>query len=766
MPALLKRNATLKKKWLINSAGLLVFSFLGIFTLVRTEARPRPGSSSAQSGASAGQIASKEIGGVVSSAKGPEAGVWVIAETNDLPTKFRKVVVTDDVGRYMLPDLPKANYNVWVRGYGLVDSQPVQATPGATLPLKAVVAPDARAAAQYYPPNDWYSLMRIPAKSDFPMTMLAPSERDAPSSTNAGDRAPKMISQSVSQADWIYSLKRGCGACHQMGNTATREIPPALGHFDSGADAWKRRIQSGQEGITMVRGVTLLGYDKAIEMFSDWTDRVAAGELPPAPARPQGLERNVVLTLWDVGTPKSFVHDAISTDKHNPLANANGPVYATEWSSGTVDGIDPVENTKFEMKIPVPEVASEFRRTHPRTMLKPSPYWGNEIVFDDTLNQEGAQRDSKGRIWFTMVDHKVNASYCKQGSNNPFAKNYPVVNNGRDIEYLDSKSNKFVTVETCFGGSHMMFDTDKDETLYMSAGDDGGPSTRFGIGWINTRVWDRTHDAEKSQGWCPAVVDTNGDGRAGAFTNASEQPFDPKLDRYFPGHGYGAAVNPVDHSVWYASLAPSPGRLVRMTPGANPPATCLTEVYEPPYNNPKLPGVDAFFPEGIDIDTNGVVWAALTGTNDLASFDRRKCKVFKGPAATGQQCPEGWTLYPVPGPKFKGSNIPSDFFYLNWVDQFNTFGLGKNVSVVTGTNSDSLIAFDPASKKFVTLRVPYPLGFYTRYVDGRIDDPNAGWKGRGLWSSNDNRVSWHNEGGKGSTSYIVHFQLRPDPLAK
>jgi hypothetical protein len=103
---------------------------------------------------------------------------------------------------------------------------------------------------------------------------------------------------------------------------------------------------------------------------------------------------------------------------------------------------------------------------------------------------------------------------------------------------------------------------------------------------------------------------------------------------------------------------------------------------------------------------------------------------------------------------------------MSWVDRFNTFGLGKNVSVVTGTNSDSMIIFDPGTKKFVTLRVPYPLGFYTRYVDGRIDDPNAGWKGRGLWSANETRVNWHDEGGKGSTSYVVHFQLRPHPLAK
>src|SRR5213079_1908368 len=103
-------------------------------------------------------IDNDDVGGIVTSAKGPEAGVWVIAETNDLPTKFVKIVVTDDRGRYLLPDLPRASYNVWVRGYGLVDSPKVQVTPGKAVNLTAVVAPNPRAAAEYYPAGYWFSL--------------------------------------------------------------------------------------------------------------------------------------------------------------------------------------------------------------------------------------------------------------------------------------------------------------------------------------------------------------------------------------------------------------------------------------------------------------------------------------------------------------------------------------------------------------------------------------------------------------------------------
>src|SRR5882724_11406995 len=121
-----------------------------------------------QSAGEAISIGSHDIGGVVTSTKGPEAGVWVIAETADLPTKFVKIVVTDDRGRYVMPDLPKANFNVWVRGYGLVDSSPVQATPGKIVNLSATVAPNARAAAEYYPAVYWFSLLRVPDKSEFP----------------------------------------------------------------------------------------------------------------------------------------------------------------------------------------------------------------------------------------------------------------------------------------------------------------------------------------------------------------------------------------------------------------------------------------------------------------------------------------------------------------------------------------------------------------------------------------------------------------------
>jgi hypothetical protein len=190
----------------------------------------------------------------------------------------------------------------------------------------------------------------------------------------------------------------------------------------------------------------------------------------------------------------------------------------------------------------------------------------------------------------------------------------------------------------------------------------------------------------------------------------------------------------------------------------------LTEIYQPPIDDPKAP-VHGYSPRGMDIDSNGVVWASLA-SGHFASFDRRKCKgPLNGPNATGKQCPEGWTLYPFPGPQFRDvkDSGSAEASYYSWVDQHNTFGLGNNIPIATGNASDALFAV--VGGKFVTLRVPYPMGFYAKGLDGRIDDPKIGWKGRGLWSTYATRTPFHMEGGKGMMSKVVKFQLRPDPLA-
>ena len=151
-----------------------------------------------------------------------------------------------------------------------------------------------------------------------------------------------------------------------------------------------------------------------------------------------------------------------------------------------------------------------------------------------------------------------------------------------------------------------------------------------------------------------------------------------------------------------------------------------------------------------DIDRNGVVWVPLA-SGHLGEFDRRKCKVLNGPTATGEPLPG--RLDAASAARARSSpasrrRVSAEASYYTWVDQLNTLGLGKNVPIATGNQNSSLLAL--MDGKMVNLVVPYPMGFFTKTVDGRIDDANAGWKGRGIWATTGNRTLFHVEGGKGT----------------
>ena len=677
-----------------------------------------------------------DLGGVVRSSKGPEAGVWVIAETKDLPTPYAKIVVTDDQGRYLIPDLPKAGYSVFVRGYGLVDSPRVNTTAGKTLNLTAVIAPNAHAAAQYYPAGYWLSMLRIPEAGEFPGT---------------GPQGNGISPNMKSQSEWVRMIKSGgCTACHQLGTRGTREIPKELGTFSSLVDAWDRRIQSGQAGGNMVGGLNQLGKERALLLFADWTDRVNRGEVPPAPPRPQGIERNVVLTMWDWADPKSYLHDVVSSDRRNPTLNANGLLYgALELSADYTPVLNP--NTHTIDRIPLTVRDANTPPTSPK-MPAPSPYFGEEVIWTSRNNVHNPMLDEKGRLWLTSaVRAPENPQWCQDASLHPSAK-FPIQRSGRHLLVIDPATRKQTHIETCFGTHHLMFAEDANNTLWTS----GGGQV---VGWLNRKMFDETGDAQKSQGWTPLIIDTNGNGRRDAYVEPN-QPLDPAKDKRLGAAFYSVSPAP-DGSVWGTVLG-YPGQVVRLVPGSNPSETALAEVYEPPFKDSKRPG---FSPRGGDVDRNGVFWSALA-SGHLASFDRRKCKVLNGPTATGQHCPEGWTLYTEPLPQFRGVQDGGSVegSYYTWVDQFGALGLGENVPINTGNASEGLLALKDG--KWIVLRVPYPTGFYTKWMDGRIDDPKGGWKGRGLWATISTRTPFHMETGKGTTSKVYHVQLRPDPLAK
>jgi hypothetical protein len=667
--------------------------------------------------------------------------VWVIAETHDLPTRFARIVVTDDQGRYLIPDLPSATYDVWVRGYGLIDSPKTRSTPGKAVNLTAVPAPDARAAAQYYPAGYWFSLMHVPEASMFPGT-----------GPEGNGIAPAM----KSQAEWQRIVKSGaCYGCHALGNKATRELSPALGQFASSVAAWDRRIKSGQAGAQMSGTLDYIGRDAALKVLADWTDRIAAGATPPAPPRPQGIERNVVITEWDWADPKTYLHDEASTDRRHPTVNAFGKIYgATELSADYLPVLDPMTNTASRVPLRVRD--STTQAASPAAMLAPSIYWGDEPIWTSKNNVHNPMFDETGRVWITStVRPPENPAFCKAGSSHPSAALFPVNRAGRHLAMVDPRTGKLTLIATCFSTHHLMFAEDANNTLWTS----GGGQV---VGWLNTKKFLETGDEEASQGWTALILDTNGNGKRDDYVEP-DQPVDPTKDKRIVAPFYAVAPAP-DGSVWGTVLG-FPGAVVRLDPGPHPPQTALAELYQLPLRDADTP-VEGFSPRGGDVDRDGVYWAALA-SGHLASFDRRKCRgPLNGPTATGQHCPEGWTFYAEPLPQMGGVTTPGSAgaSYYAWVDQFGTLGLGPNVPIATGNAAEGLLVLKDG--KWIVLRVPYPLGFYAKWLDGRIDDSTAGWKGRGLWVTIGSRAPFHMEGGKERTSEVFHFQLRPDPLAR
>jgi streptogramin lyase len=284
---------------------------------------------------------------------------------------------------------------------------------------------------------------------------------------------------------------------------------------------------------------------------------------------------------------------------------------------------------------------------------------------------------------------------------------------GRQLGYFDSKTGKFVLIDTIYGTHHLQFDA--QGRLWTSL-------DPRGVGMFDPSKFDPAHP-EATEG----------------KTQKLFLKLDPKTGQSLTGGGYGIAVDPVDQTIWRANPAGGgPGnKLMKYDPKTN----VHTDYALPaPLRGPR----------GIDFTTDGKVWFA-TGSGHLGRFD---------PAT------QRFSSWELPGPKLKGTGPETgsaEMPYYIWVDQFDTFGMGKNMVIVCGTNSDSLVVFNPAKEKFTILRIPYPLSFYTRGLDGRIDDAKAGWKGRGLWASYDDDPVLFIE--NTLRSNLVHIQMRPNPLA-
>ena len=421
-----------------------------------------------------------------------------------------------------------------------------------------------------------------------------------------------------------------------------------------------------------------------LEQFADWTDRIAAGEVPQAPRRPQGIERNVVITEWDWADPKAYLHDVVSTDRRDPHVNANGLLYgALELSADYLPVLDPVHNTVTRVPLTVRDTATPIAAGPPAGA--PSAYWGDTVLWSSKANVHNPMIDQKGRVWITAaVRPPDNPAFCKQGSSHPSAKLFPRQPLGaaaRDVRPEDEEAH-----------AH--------QHLLQHAPSDVRRGRESNVVDERRRTGGRLarHEEVRRDGRRGGVAGMDGDRprlqrqRQARRVHRAEPARRSRRRTGASRHGLYAVAPAPDGSIWGSSLG-FPGGIVRIVPGAHPPETTLAEYFETPYGNEKAK-VQGFSPRGMDIDRNGVAWVALA-SGHMASFDRRKCTgPLNGPTATGQHCPEGWTLYTEPLPQMKGvtENGSAEGSYYTWVDQFERAAASAAAPARSGSGFTLLVA--------------------------------------------------------------------------
>jgi hypothetical protein len=356
--------------------------------------------------------------------------------------------------------------------------------------------------------------------------------------------------------------------------------------------------------------------------------------------------------------------------------------------------VDPVANRAEQIKIPTPApVLTSTFNAAPTA----SPAWGTDV-----WKRSGDPRsvailgDGKVLVAVRLRESQKQPAYCGPDSANKFAKYYPLRQSGRQVTIYDPKTKQFANIDTCFTADHNQ--VGKDNLVYF--GQNGA------VGWIDLTAWEKTHDAEASQGWCPAVLDTNGDGKITPGWTEPDEPIDPTKDHRIQFGCYSVTVNPKDGSLWCSGIGRGDRKLMRLEKGTGAPMSCKAEVFEPPTDK-------TFGSGGIEATSDGLVWQDWRVSGEFSSFDRSKCKTTSDPKATGQSCPDGWTFYnngKEKEPTYVNSSFKALESYLTHVDAHDTLGLGE-APMYGSTHTDSLELLVPRTKQFVSLRVPYPPAF-------------------------------------------------------
>jgi hypothetical protein len=449
---------------------------------------------------------------------------------------------------------------------------------------------------------------------------------------------------------------------------------------------------------------------------------------------------------------------------------------AMEVSTDWVPFLDPKQNLTWEKRMPMLSYEAPTSATE-NPINAASQTFGMRQIWKTHVNAHTNMMDQDRRTYWTasVRPQWEQPAFCTD-PNNASAKVFPIVvasgnpdnrtefvQNARGITIYDPNEDRWFNVDTCFGTHHLNFGYDADNTLFV-----GGNNNNV-LGWINTRVFFETGSSERAQGWTPYVIDVNGNGKRDAFVEPGK-PIEADKDLRYAGGMYGITPDPTDPNViWGSRSGFNTNAFIRVALGDNPSETAVTEVYRVPF--PKEFGM-----RGMDVDSQGRAWGS-GGGGYLYSFDRTKCAVTSGPKMADEKgCPEGFNFIELPGPKFeKGVEGPLATVaspYYVWVDVHDILGLGKDTVVVLDNQSDGVQAYRQTGE-WVHIAIPYPMAFFAKGWDGRIDDPNAGWKGRGWWATWGGRAPQHiegigpqrNGGGTGTTPFVAQIQLRPDPLA-
>ena len=453
-----------------------------------------------------------DIGGVVTGPKGPEAGVWVIAETRDLPVRYIKSVVTDDRGRFVVPDLPAANYRCGRAATGWSTAPRPRPSRASAWRSRPCCAPDDAAAARYYPAIYWYSMLKIPAADQFGGKSSIPA-RLTQTAVDRGDEEHRLHrlpsartgvhAHDPAGARHVRHRRRRLEAARAVGPVGRDDVRAAERPRRAVVRQLRRLDRPHRQGRAAVRQAAAAAGRRAQHRrhAARLDERQALPARPHRQRSPQSDGQRLRPALRVARVQLRRHADPRSGEEHR--------------------------RRRSRRRCAIRRCRSTSAPATPRrsTPLQPSPYWGSERIWETRVNNHNSMFGRDGRLWLAAsVRGADNPAFCKAGLGSSVGEGVP--DGARRPPPRGARSRRRRSTRSSTPASrthHPQFGYDANDTLWTSG---GGPV----VGWLNTKMFDQTGDAAKSQGWTALVLDTNGNGKRDAYVEP-DQPVDPAKDK-------------------------------------------------------------------------------------------------------------------------------------------------------------------------------------------------------------------------------------------